>query len=379
MATYDGNNQDNSSSKIGSNEIWMMYGRGGNDTLTGGNKSDSIYGDSGDDILDGSSGDDLIYGGLGDDIMYADHRGDLAIEEPGQGRDIVYVTAPIPGFYGLGRGSEVERLVFKEEAGAATGAGNEFNNEIFGNSSTNSLFGQEGSDKLYGVDGDDFLDGGVGIDSLYGGAGNDHYRVDNPNDSVFEQMYEGLSDTVESIVSYSLENAANVENLTLLDNSFGFAINGTGNNGDNLVIGNNASNTLTGLRGSDNLIGVGGNDTLVGTTGEVGLGEKDILEGGVGADTFVFGKSGSNGTIFYQGEGFGLIHDFNINEGDKIQLRGNFGNYRLEQTTGLGAGHETETDTLILKDNDLIARIQGVTITEFTRANNNGGGFVTVS
>lgn len=377
MATYDGNNEDNYSSKIGSNKTWTMYGRGGNDTLTGGNKADSLYGDTGNDILDGAGGADTMYGGSGNDIMYVDHRGDRAIEEPGQGIDRVLVRAPIPGFYALEQGSEIEQLAFYETAGAATGAGNEFNNEIIGNSSNNSLYGQGGNDVLYGGLGDDVLDGGIGVDSLHGGAGNDRYRVDNQNDLVVEHAREGSYDTVESVVSYSLVNAANVENLTLLDSGFGnSAINGTGNNGDNLIIGNRADNTLEGREGTDHLVGMGGNDTLVGTTGAVGLDEEDFLEGGDGADIFVLGtpdQNGQDGKIFYRGEGYGLIHDFNSAEGDRIRLRGNFDNYRLEQRPGIG--NETETDTLILRGDDTIARIQGVTITGNITT---GKGFVSV-
>lgn len=369
MATYDGNNENNFFAPVISNETWMMYGRGGNDTLIGGNRADSIYGDAGDDLLIGFGGEDTMYGGTGNDSMVVDSRGDRAIEEPGQGIDTVYVNNL--SFYGLAPGSEVEKLKFYETAGAATGFGNEFNNEIFGNSFNNNLYGQGGNDTLYGGDGDDFLDGGTGVDSLYGGVGNDRYIVNDQNDLVVEYVGEGLYDTVDSSVSYSLQNAANVENLILLDAVIGVsnAINGTGNNGDNLLIGNRANNILSGLEGSDNLIGEGGNDILVGTTGGVNLREIDTLDGGAGADTFVFGTSGGNGTIFYRGEGYGLINDFNANEGDRIQIRGNFGDYQLERKPGSGIGNETGTDTWILRGNDLIGIIQNQTITNINSQN----------
>ncbi len=83
-----------------------------------------------------------------------------------------------------------------------------------------------------------------------------------------------ITDTLVTAASTTL--AANVENLTLTGTA---AINGTGNNGNNVIIGNSANNTLTGLAGNDTLNGSAGNDNLISGDGN------DLLLGGAGNDT----------------------------------------------------------------------------------------------
>jgi Ca2+-binding RTX toxin-like protein len=78
---------------------------------------------------------------------------------------------------------------------------------------------------------------------------------------------EGFIDTVIAAISFSLGNAANVENLLLAAASAG--IEGTGNELDNMLVGNELANLLEGREG---------NDTLDGGEGD------DILDGGPGVD-----------------------------------------------------------------------------------------------
>ena len=90
---------------------------------------------------------------------------------------------------------------------------------------------------------------------MLGGVGNDIYVVDNLGDAVLENSGDG-SDTTQSSISYTLTD--NVENLTLTGNA---AIDGTGNELDNVITGNSAENTLYGLVGNDVLDGAAGADT----------------------------------------------------------------------------------------------------------------------
>jgi Ca2+-binding RTX toxin-like protein len=146
---------------------------------------------------------------------------------------------------------------------------------ITGTDGDDSLNGTDGNDTLVGFSGNDTLDGGTGSDILIGGLGNDIYIVDNTNDTIIENVGEG-TDTIQSSVTYTI--ATNVENLTLTGTG---AINGTGNDANNVITGNDANNSLNGGTGNDTLNGGAGNDILIG-----GLGN-DILIGGLDNDTYI--------------------------------------------------------------------------------------------
>lgn len=139
------------------------------------------------------------------------------------------------------------------------------------------------ADTLNGQGGADTLDGGAGADRLVGGAGDDVYIV-GAGDVVVELAGQG-TDRVESSVSFTLPD--NVENLTLTG---GAAINGVGNDLDNVIVGNGANNVLSGGAGADDLSGGAGADTLRGDEGN------DQLDGGAGADRME-GGAGSDDYI----------------------------------------------------------------------------------
>jgi Ca2+-binding RTX toxin-like protein len=154
--------------------------------------------------------------------------------------------------------------------------GNASKNILNGGNGNDTLSGLAGNDSLVGGEGNDLLDGGAGIDTMVGGQDDDFYLVDNAGDIISEGFGEGI-DTIQSSITFSLvdtdktgPDGGNVENLILGGIS---AINGTGNDLNNILTGNKAANKLDG--------GVG-NDTLFG-----GLGN-DILTGGSGNDLFVF-------------------------------------------------------------------------------------------
>ncbi|MCU1719162.1 calcium-binding protein [Pseudomonas sp. 5P_3.1_Bac2] len=182
--------------------------------------------------------------------------------------------------------------------------GSIFSDVLQGGSGNDHISGGWGNDTLFGKDGNDVLDGGLGRDKLYGGGNDDTYIVDNVGDQVFENRGEGI-DSVQASVSYSL--SANVENLYLTGNG---AINGTGNELNNIIIGNDSANILRGNAGNDQLFGGGGNDQLFGGAGA------DTLVGGQGRDLFIYTEV-SDSTV----AAADFILDFASGE-DRIDLSG---------------------------------------------------------
>jgi len=239
--------------------------------ILGNSGNNKIIGGAGNDILDGGAGADILIGGAGNDIYVVDNAGDQAIENAGEGIDLVKSSIN----YVLG--ADFENLTL---TGAATsGIGNSLDNTIVGNDAGDTLSGGAGDDILRGGVGNDVLDGGVGFDTMAGGKGNDTYIVDSSADSVAENFGEGI-DLVQSSVSYTL--GANLENLTLTGNK---VINGAGNELDNILVANDAGNALSAGAGNDTLIGGQGNDLLIGGTGA------DFMRGGKGNDTYVVDSS----------------------------------------------------------------------------------------
>ena len=151
------------------------------------------------------------------------------------------------------------------------GAGND---NLYGHGNDDNLIGGDDNDLLVGGDGNDRLEGGIGNDSLYGEGGDDVYIVGDRFDYVFEAAGEG-TDIVKSSVSYTL--FSNFERLELTGIA---AIDGTGNDLDNILYGNGAANTLFGGNGADQMRGGGGSDTY----GVDNAGDRVIEAAGAGTD-----------------------------------------------------------------------------------------------
>lgn len=290
----------------------------GNINGTGNSVANYLQGNDGNNTLNGMAGGDLMMGGVGNDTYIVDDLGDIVFEEADEGIDTVYssVSFELP--------DDVEKL-FLTGTGDNFGIGNVLANTITGNSGNNVINGGAGADVMAGGQGDDTyyvdstgykvtessnagydhvnssvsftlganietltltgatnidatgnaivniltgndgnntLDGKAGADTMVGGLGDDTYVVDNIGDIVTEDASEGV-DTVVSSLTWALGD--NFEHLTLSGKK---AINGTGNELDNIITGNGGKNTLYGLDGNDTLIGGGGADTMVGGTGD---------------------------------------------------------------------------------------------------------------
>ena len=227
---------------------------------TGNTLNNLLTGNGEANVLSGGTGADTLVGGAGNDTYVVDNLGDVVTENAGEGTDMVQASASHT------LSANVENLNLTGTA-AINGTGNALDNVLNGNAGAN------------------VLDGGLGNDSMAGGAGNDSYVVDSAGDVVIENAAQG-TDTVRSTIDYSL--GANLENLTLLE---GDAINGAGNELNNVLIGNAAANEL---------LGGAGNDTLNGGSGA------DRLAGGLGNDTYVV-DDGTDVVVENGGEGTDVV------------------------------------------------------------------------
>lgn len=265
----------------GSSAVNVLNGGAGNDTLSAEEGDDTLYGGDGHDYLNGGAGTDLMDGGKGNDTYVVNTATDIIVELAGQGTDLVLSNVS----YTLS--ANVENLTL---TGAASyGTGNALGNVITGNDGAVELDGAAGNDTLIGGAGNDHLIGGLGADRMTGGVGNDIYEVDNVSDIVVESS-EGGTDHVNSSVSFTL--SAHIESLNLTGSA---AIDGTGNDLDNLIDGSSAANILTGGGGNDTLNGEEGNDTLLGGDGDDHLNGgagADAMTGGAGDDTYVVNDVG---------------------------------------------------------------------------------------
>jgi Ca2+-binding RTX toxin-like protein len=214
-------------------DVSFVDGRGGNDTLYGGDASDDLLrggdgsdrleGNAGSDTLDGGAGADVLNGGLGDDVLVVSAdlgeldqldggdgwdkvvmggAGDVTLDAFGRPKDIwvrpmddaaiapIVIWPPIDtwnhieewdGGYG-GQASAIlgnagaNRLDFSHTLlrNVTHIDGGDGDDVIIGaEASGDRLFGAADDDWVYGRAGNDSLDGGDGRDGLYGEYGDD--------------------------------------------------------------------------------------------------------------------------------------------------------------------------------------------------------------
>ncbi|MDB9529149.1 S8 family serine peptidase [Oscillatoria sp. CS-180] len=155
--------------------------------------------------------------------------------------------------------------------------------------------------------------------------------------------------------------------------------------GNDYLVGDSSDNDLAGMRGDDDLEGNGGNDVLSGGEGrdrldggsgsdELWGGEGDdiligvearpmgsnlpeytVLIGGKGADTFVLGDIFE---AYSTDDGYTLITDFSLSEGDSLEFSQEITGYVLAAEDWLG---DAAPDTLVYYRGDLLGIVQDTT------------------
>ena len=255
----------------------LLQGMDANDALWGQALNDTLRGGNGDDTLRGGFGDDSMAGGAGNDQYEVLDAGDIVTESPGEGQDVVFVSAAgwtipsgieavyLTGSLTLQMGSgQNDTIVANAGAGSV----------LQGENGDDALWGQGFGDTLIGGAGNDVLRGGAGADLMIGEAGDDQYVVDDAADRVGE-----LPDGGQDIVFVSAAGwivPSDIEAVYLVG-SLAFQ---TGTSGDDVLVANaSLGSFLGGGAGNDALWGRGQADSLFGSDGN------DTLRGGGGADT----------------------------------------------------------------------------------------------
>ncbi len=128
----------------GANPGKIVYGNGGNDTITGSVFVDKIYGQDGNDTMTGGIGNDVLVGGNGHDTL----------------------------------------------------TGSAGNDSLAGGSGNDTVTGSEGDDSIHGDGDNDTLSGGVGNDYLRGGLGTDIINGDAGNDYLSGPPLDGSIDNL---------------------------------------------------------------------------------------------------------------------------------------------------------------------------------------
>ena len=266
------------------------------DTLSGNALANSFLGGEGGDTIDGGGGEDTAsyeFAKEGVRVTFAltteqrDFNGTFGFEENNNEAVDDILT-------------DIENI-----------KGSNFNDWLTGDALKNILRGLDGNDRLEGVGDNDELYGGAGDDTLVGDAGDDFLDGGAGTDTA-EYQYVGGGIRV---------NLARAEAQIDFDGTHGFTAN------DNDAVGDTLAN-IENIRGSsfaDWLTGDANDNEIRGGNGN------DRLEGGAGADTYVFGIDDGTDTIaddggtivFDQGTGnayAGATYNFVRGQGDAVTL-----------------------------------------------------------
>lgn len=340
---YGGEGNDRLDGDEGNDQI---FGENGNDTLYGLIGDDTLAGGAGDDVLAGEAGNDTLTGGLGNDGLNGGNGYDIAVLD-GSATDyqvtltdsgVIQVkdTIATNGDDGTDLLIGVEQINFSGGGSYSIATGTTGNDTLTASAmaSKSLLFGGAGNDLLKSGTGNNTLNGSIGNDTVFYEGASSRVTVDlatgnaqvwrevqtvrlvNVGGQVMGGSIQGgsirggfvrvginrpLTQVVQVVVKEKVVDAT--DSLSSIEG----------------VIGSNYDDILTGSTGNDTLSGGAGNDILTGGNGS------DILTGGAGADKFVFNSLAERNDI---------ITDFNMQEGDKIQINGSgFGATSTSQFT----------------------------------------------
>ncbi len=257
----------------------LIYGRSGNDTITGGGYNDILNGENGNDDINGGEGDDTLNGDTGNDDING-----------GEGDDTI----------NGGDGSDT----INGDAGDDTINGGDGSDNLYGNEGDDIVYGGEGNDDINSHEGDDIVYGGSGNDDINGGDGSDTINGDAGDDDINGDA--GDDDINGDAGDDDINGDAGDDTIN-------------GGEGDDTLNGGDGSDTINGGDGSDTINGDAGDDTINGGEGDdtINGGEGgNIIYGGYGADSII--SSNGVNTILYQSNTDSFYTDNNTISYDTI-------------------------------------------------------------
>lgn len=264
----------------------VLDGGPGDDVVLGLEAPDDLHGGEGADRLDGGVDPDRLSGGPGDDEERGDEGGDVFVQDPDDGADLLLggTGQDVANYGGRVRRVRVtpDGIADDGEAGEGDDVGPDIE-DLVGGDAGDVLVGNQSANRLVGGPGDDVLRGGQGNDALLGGPGSDTADYADVGGPVEVDMGAGRA----------VDDGGGRDRLRGMEEALGGV-------GADVLVGNDRSNVLRGGPGDDDLQGTGGNDVLLG-----GRGDDDLL-GGDGSDAL----AGEEGTDSLDGGRGGDLADY---------------------------------------------------------------------
>lgn len=270
--------------------------------------SDDDDTDSDDDTDTDDDTDGTDDGGDSDDDTDSEDDGDSDDDENDdeEDDDDGQQPAPNPGAGGTG-GSALPFVVYLGTAGGGTGVGGALGDVLSGLDGADALFGMGGDDNLvghggndnlvagdgndlvFGDNGDDTVLAGAGDDTVFGGSGNDTIWADGGNDRITggegsdvidagdgnDAIYASLNDGNDVITGGAGNDTIDYQAITA---ALTISLGASGS-------ASSAQSGTDTLNGIENVKGGAGNDTIHASNAH------NVLDGGLGDDTFVFGSA----------------------------------------------------------------------------------------
>ena len=308
-----------------------VFAGAGNDRLTGTKNSDLLFGQDGNDTLNSGNGDDILNGGAGDDYLSnSGHKNgnDTYIFSGDYGNDVIYE------YDWNTENRHQDTIRFTDVNLSAVQVLLKGQDLILKTSDSNSVTIQNFQyGDSYHIENFEFADQTVSLAELMATKVAAYHGTDN-NDN--HNIAQWKSQSIAHLgAGNDVFNATGGKTEVYGQDGNDRVTTGTGND---VLDGGNGNDTLNSGAGDDLLFGQDGNDRLIGGNGDDilngGAGD-DYLQGGAGADTFVFSLD-VDLVVDVSQIGFDKIADFDLKQGDKIDLTGlfadksiidNFGDY----------------------------------------------------